>query len=223
MALTVQEQSLLDYLQNSYPRWLRSKAFEETSLAYKYDLTRVNVLLASADQRQEAVNNLFVLSSDEQWVLEWETFLKVPVDTALSLEARKANLIVRLSGNPATVKNLRNVIETFIGTEPNKYKLIELWQETPFDVDDTWTYMVDVYNPDVLVNYSEMGSILRSVHPAHCLLIMAYTYPVKDAIGFQIAQDQAIHHEFIWWEEGVARPTDAKWFWGNYIEGGYWS
>ena len=98
----------------------------------------------------------------------------------MSLEARKARLVVRLSGGSATIADLRSVIETFIGT--GVYEIVELWKETPFVADDTWTYMVDLYDPQPTWAISEMVSILTSAQPAHCLLVMAYTHPVKDAV-----------------------------------------
>ena len=161
------------------------------------------------NQRDVAVNNLFVLTSDETGVTEWENFLKLPVDPALSLVARKARLIVRLSGNPATIQNLRTVIETFIGT--GKYEITELRKLTPFDPEDTWTYMVDLYNPQPDWFIREMITVLTEVQPAHCLLIMAYTYPVVDAIGITDALDGALHDPFIRADENNPQSSDIAW------------
>ena len=55
----------LNYLQNIYPQGLRFKSSEEDSLVYKYDVTRVNTVVEHINQRQEGVNNLFVLTADE--------------------------------------------------------------------------------------------------------------------------------------------------------------
>ena len=220
--LTPQEQSMMDYLQGIYPRGLRSKDDDANSLVYKYDLTRVNSILEYMATRDEGVNNIFVSTSDEAWVTEWENFLTIPVDTWMSLPARKARLLVRLAWNPATIQNLRTVIETFIGT--GVYELTELWKLSPFDRDDTWTYMVDLYNPQPNRFITEMITVLTSVHPAHCLLIMAYTRPILDNIGIEDNLDWALHDPFIRGEEWVPLPSDA--LWGSNLAplvGGYWS
>jgi hypothetical protein len=195
MSLTPQEQAMLDYLQSVYPRGLRANANDENSLIYKYDEVRVNALNTQVLQRNTWVNNLFVTSSNEQGVEERENFLKIPVDGSLSLAARKARLLVRLAWNPATIQNLRTVIEAFIWN--GTYWITELWKLTPFDVDDTWTYMVDLYSPQPNRFITEMITVLNAVHPAHCQLIMAYTHPVLDNIGIQDNLDWAIHTPFI--------------------------
>ena len=114
MSLTPLDQFRLNYLQNIYPRGLRNSSSDENSLVYKYDVVRTNTLTTHINQTQAGVNNLFVLTSDENGVTERETFLHLPINPALSLAARKARLIVRLSGNPATIQNLRTVIQAFI-------------------------------------------------------------------------------------------------------------
>jgi len=210
MTLSPQEQFLLDYLQSTYPTGLRWKAQEEDSLVYKYDVVRTNSLIAHINQRDVGVANLLVSTADSDWLTEWENYLHVPVDTSLSLEARRARLLVRLAGNPATIQNLRTVIEAFIGSD-SIYEIVELWKLTPFDVDDTWTYMVDLYNPQPSWFINDMITILSSVHPAHCQLVIAYTYPVLDAIGLEDALDGALHQPFIWWEIGNPQPTDGTW------------
>lgn len=219
--MTPQEEQLLDYIQNVYPRGIRQLANEPDSLVWKYDYVRAFLISYIKDLVQSWVNELLVQTSDLNGVEEREKFLQIPVDISLSLEARKARIMVRLAGNPATIQNLKNVIKSFTAWWDETYKLIELWKETPFDIDDTWSYMVDLYNPSPILRVSELVSLLNQVHPAHCQLIMAFTYPVKDAIWLHSNLDHSNNTEFIRWEDLVSRPTDRLWFGWNYIWWGY--
>lgn len=221
--LTTEEQNIFDYLQSVYPQGLRFSAYTEYSLLWKYDYVRSFTFANLYTWVQDAVARLQVNTSDEDWVLEREYFLQLPVNPALSLEMRKARILSKLSGNPATITNLRTVIESFTGWWPETYKIYELWKETPFNVDDTWTYIVDLYDPNPLLDIPWLITILNEVHPAHCILIMWKTKPVVDAIWTEALTDSATHDPFIWGIEWVPAPTDAIWFGWSYIWWGYWS
>ena len=71
--------------------------------------------------------------------------------------------------------------------------------------------MVDLYNPQPARFITEMITVLNAVHPAHCLLIMAYTRPVLDAVGIQDAVASALHDPFIWADENNPQPSDTMW------------
>jgi len=221
--MTPEEQALFDYLQSIYPRGLRNKAFEENTLIRKYDVVRAFILNSFVQDRNVWVWNLVIKTANEDGVVQRENFLQIPVDTTLSLEARKARLMTRLAGNPATKRNIRNVIEYFTWGWEETYKIEELWQELPLDPDDTWTYMVDLYNPQPSRRIWELIDILNQVHPAHCLLIMAYTIPVQDAIWIEAYLDSGDQTPFIRGEDGVPRATDRMRFGGTFIDWGYWS
>ena len=202
-------QFLIDYIQSIYPTWLRLWANSPDSLVSEYDEVRATMLQTRIDQRQKGINNIFVATADEDGVTEWENFPKLPVDTSLSLATRKAKLIVRLSGNNSTIANIRTVIETFIGTSP--YTITELWKILPFDPADTWTYTIDLYNPQPARFINEMKSVIMGIQPAHCLLVMSYTYPLLDAVATQDVLASWLHDSFIWWIEGSPQPTDGVW------------
>jgi len=221
--LTTDERNLLDYLQSVYPTWLRFMAFEENSLTWNYDYVRVFAISNLFTWIKDAVLRLEATTSDVDWILERETFLKIPVNPTLSLEVRRARVLSKLSGNPATIANIRTVIESFTWGWPDTYKLIELWTETPFDVDDTWTYFVDLYDPSPTLDVAWLITILNEVHPAHCTLAIWRTKPVKDAIGIKAELSSSNNNAFIWAIDWVPAPTDVIWFWWSYIDWGYWS
>lgn len=220
--LTPDEQTNFDYIQSVYPTGLRSKAFEQDSLTWKYDYVRASTLTELLLSVKAAVARLEVSTADIYWIEERENFLVMPVDTSLSLEVRRTKVLTRLSGNDATIKNLKIAIESFTWNVAWAYRLIELRKEAWFVADDTRTYVVDLYNPPTTLDISALTTALTEIQPAHCLLVIWRTIPIldSDAVWVHDVVEHATNREFIRWINWAPAWTDVIRSWWDYIEWG---
>lgn len=222
--MTELEQQYFDYIQSIYPRGLRNAQFTEESLVRKYDVVRSFVLAMLKEIILWGANQLLVDTATENGILEWELFLGLPINPSLTLDQRRANIKARLSGNPATIANLRKTIEAFLWNTTG-YTIEEL-RQTSTNPDDVWTYIVNIYNSNYNnpAFFQPLVDLLRQVHPAHCELIMWYTYPIQDAIGIEDATDSGLHDPFIWALVGTPLPSDTlRSSYSTPLVGGYWS
>ena len=208
--MTEAEQSWMNYLENSYPRWLRAQIWNEDSVVFKYDYMRSFTIAMLYLLIEQQSNQLIIETATEMGLTAWEQFLKIPVLDTEPVSVRRANIRARLAGNAGTVKSIRKIIETFI-PEWAVYSLEESWKVSS-DPDVVWSYMVTM--PTWVVSdeqYANLIDILKNIHPAHCELILNYTTMIYDAVWLSDSVAHWMHAQLAWANEWSPAGTDLQW------------
>lgn len=113
-------------------------------------------------------DNINVLTANTQGVTAWEDFLGLPNRPDLSLQARRGRLFSRMATKSDTVKTLKDVISSYIGS--NDFSITEYY---------TYAEPASAFYYDVTLNVPETVGFIQSdleqdlirLQPAHAKLV----------------------------------------------------
>lgn len=209
--MTEREQRLIDYIQNSYPTWLRDEISDEASIIWKYDFVRSYTLAAQEEVVQNGVNQLLVQTATNAGLTEWELFLYMPVNPGLSDSFRRAAITSKLSWSQWTLKNIKDLITSVIWGDVAGFTVEEAWKQPGFVAANTWDYTVRIFQPATGWNQADLVTLLEQIQPAHCNLIIDIIPSVVDALWVTDATASGKHTWFVWADAWAPTGSDMVW------------
>ena len=106
--------NLRDYYLSQFPSGLRGERHNPDSVVYALDMARLeaiqdwqNTILTMGDQ--------FQIRTATIALTDWETFLKIPTDSTLTYGERRARILAKISGQAATIANIKTIAKEITG------------------------------------------------------------------------------------------------------------
>jgi hypothetical protein len=115
---------------------------------------------------QDALNNEFVLSSDEYGVRRWEKILGIVPKAAYTLDERKFAILARLSEQlPYTYRALEQILNELCGVDG--YRMTLLNEEYTLEV---WVQLIAKHK------FDEADALLKRIVPANLIIKLALEF-----------------------------------------------
>lgn len=179
MAVTISE-----YYRELFPDGVRLSMKNPNSLVYKCDVARLEALEWLYGVIIELANQFQILTATTA-LDDYEQFLGIPYDSTLTVSERRARILIKFAGYPATIENIKLIAKEITGVEIsiNEYGLPT---DPLYDANKCWKVLVTVdYNLPGIKEFktSYFERIMKQVFPAHTeweadsfLYIAPYSY-----------------------------------------------
>lgn len=106
--------NIRDYYLSQFPSGLRGERHNPNSIVYALDMARLEAI----QLLQDSINTMgdqFQIKTATIALDDWETFLKIPKDSTLSYGERRARILAKISGQPATIANIKSIAKEITG------------------------------------------------------------------------------------------------------------
>lgn len=108
--------NLRSYYLAQFPTGLRGEKNNPNSVVYALDNARLEVVQILLDSILNMGDQLQIKTATTA-LSDWETFLKIPIDTTLTYSERRARILAKISGQPATIANIKAIAKEITGID----------------------------------------------------------------------------------------------------------